>query len=317
MAKVQEPEITLASTTETQEELDHAVSANWREPFDPEVAAKAKEEREKAEAAEAAKKPVGSAPADKRGTAVESEEENDGEVPKGVQKRIDKVTGRAKAAEQRVKDLEARLEAIEKKGGNKPEVKVTPEPKADLEPQKKDFKDPDEWVKAHGRWAARDEARKAASVTATETEDARTAEVFEAHLGRTQEFRAAHPDFDEKVEGSTIPFSEAVAIAIVEADNGPDVAYYLAEHPDELKEIAGQSRARQVMAIGRISASLSTAGSTATTTTTTTKPKTPAPITPSRTGKVATTARSITDENISTDEFIKLRNEQDRAKRRR
>ena len=75
-----EPIITLASTTETQDELDHATSENWRTPFDPEKAKVEREEREKTEAAaaaEAAKKTDGSAPADKRGTEGESESDDE------------------------------------------------------------------------------------------------------------------------------------------------------------------------------------------------------------------------------------------------
>jgi hypothetical protein len=304
---VKDPEITLASTTETQDELDHAVSPNWREPFDPEKAAK---ERETAEAAEAVKKPTGSAPAEKRGTEGEGESEDE-PIPKGVQKRIDKYAGRAKAAEDKAKQLEERLNALEQKTNPKT-VEV---PKADTEPLKKDFKDPDEWIKAHGMWAAREVARQNAAKAEAATVDAHTKEVFDAHLERVNKFREDHDDFDEKVDANTTVFTEAVAIAIIESDNGPEITYHLANHPEELEKIAGMSRARQVMEIGKLSASLSPSGSSKTTTTTTTRSHTPSPITPVRTTKTAASTTKL--EDADTDSFIKMRNQQERDARRR
>jgi hypothetical protein len=305
-----EPEITLASTTETQDELDHAVSKNWREPFDPD---KAKTERETkdAEAAKAAKKPAGSAPADTRGTEGEGESEDDEPLPKGVQKRIDKYAGRAKAAEAKQKELETRLAALE----SKTTTITTTTPKEDLEPQKKDFKDPDEWIKAHGKWAAREVARESDARAEVEAADAHTQEVFDQHLERVNKFREEHDDFDEKVDAVTTTFSEAVAIAIVEADNGPDITYHLATHPEELEKISKMSRARQVMQIGILSASLSPSGSGTTTTTTTQRSRTPAPITSLKTTKTASSTTKL--EDASTDDFIKMRNQHERDARRR
>jgi hypothetical protein len=306
-----EPEITLASTTETQDELDHAVGPNWREPFDPD---KAKETREKkdAEAAKATKKPDGSAPTETRGKEGESKtEDEDEELPKGVQRRIDKYAGRAKAAEAKTKELEERLAAIENK--NKPAEKTTST--QDLEPQKKDFKDPDEWVKAHGKWAAREVARESDARAEVQAAEAHTQEVFDAHLTRVNKFREEHDDFDEKVDAATTVFSEAVAIAIVEADNGPEVTYHLATHPEELEKISKMSRPKQMMAIGVLSASLSPSRSEDTTTTTTTRSRTPAPITPLRTTKTASSTTKL--EDASTDDFIKMRNRQEADARRR
>lgn len=303
-----EPEITLASTTETQEELDHAVGPNWREQFDPE---KAKEARE-AEDAKASKTTDGSAPTETRGNEGGSKSEDDDEpIPKGVQKRIDKYAGRAKAAESKVKELEDRLAAIER--NTRPTTTTTP--KEDLEPQKKDFKDPDEWVKAHGKWAAREVARESDANAEKLAIEAHTQEVFDAHLDRVNKFREEHDDFDEKVDAVTISFSESVAIAIVEADNGPEITYHLATHPEELEKISKMSRARQVMAIGQLSASLSPSRSDSSTTTVTTRSRTPAPIRPIHTTKTATSTTKL--EDASTDDFIKMRNRQEAESRRR
>jgi hypothetical protein len=314
-----EVEITLASTTETQDELDHAVSSNWREPFDPEKAKVQREEKEKAAAAEAVKTTGGSAPPEKPVVKVEGEGEPEGDeepLPKGVQRRIDTLTKRSKTAEQENRSLRERLEALETKAGVKPAEKSgEPAPKADLEPLKKDFKDPDEWVKAHGKWAAREVAREAAVKAEQDAADSYTQEVFDAHLARTQGFRAEHPDFDEKVDASTTVFSESLAIAIVEAENGPAVTYYLAEHPEELEKISKLSKAKQMMEIGRLSASLSpSTESKDRTTTTQTRPRTPTPITPVRSTKTASSATNLSE--MDTDTFIKRRDEQEREARR-
>lgn len=309
MSTENEPVVTLASTTETQDELDHATSPNWREQFDPEKAKTERVQREKDAAAEEAKtKAGGQAPPAARGPEGESEsDDDDTPLPKGVQRRLDKLTHRLKLAESKLE---------EKEKAKVTETPVVSDVKEDKEPQKKDFADSDDWVRAHGLWAAREVSRQNVAATAQKAEEAHSTEVFQAHLGRLDAFRGEHPDFDKTIETATIPFSQAVAIALVEADNGPAIAYHLAKHPDEFEKLSKMSQHRQIMEIGRISASLSPSdGSAAQVTPTATRSKTPAPITPEKTTKAA--AANVPLSELGTDDFIKRRDEEERAKRRR
>lgn len=61
-----------------------------------------------------------------------------------------------------------------------------------------------------------------------------------------------YPDFEEVVSESDAPVTQAMSQAIVESDVGADIAYYLAQHPDEAKAIATLSPVRQIAAIGRL-----------------------------------------------------------------
>lgn len=61
-----------------------------------------------------------------------------------------------------------------------------------------------------------------------------------------------YTDFEEVVGESDAPVTQAMSQAIVESDFGADIAYYLAQHPDEAKAIAQLSPIRQVAAIGKL-----------------------------------------------------------------
>jgi hypothetical protein len=65
---------------------------------------------------------------------------------------------------------------------------------------------------------------------------------------------AKYEDFDEKV-GELKPVNEFI-VAIMDADNGADIAYYLGSHPDEVQRIAQLSPIAQMRAIGRLEAKL-------------------------------------------------------------
>ena len=82
-----------------------------------------------------------------------------------------------------------------------------------------------------------------------------------------------YEDFAEVV-GELTP-TTPWAIALMEADNGHDIAYYLGQHMDEAKAIAQMSPLGQVRAIGRLEAKLAATPPKAVT-----PSKAPAPITP-------------------------------------
>lgn len=82
-----------------------------------------------------------------------------------------------------------------------------------------------------------------------------------------------YPDFEEVVGESEAPISREMGQAIVESDHGADIAYYLAQHPDEAKAIAQLSPIRQIAAIGRLEAKVTQPAARKTT-------EAPAPITP-------------------------------------
>lgn len=322
-----ENDITIASTTATQAELDHATGPNWREPFDPAKPAEkteaAKTETTSDTTAEPGKPATKTAPASEPGKAgaKEGESEADKELPPGVKKAIDRATFHRKEAERRASAAEAELARLR---GDKPADTAKPAAKAngDPEPQLKDFKTWDEWNEARNRWVVRDEQRKVEANQHQAREQETVKQTFDGHLARVEAYTTEHPDFVEKVESldgfqfASDNANRSFQVAIVETDNGPQVLEYLADHPEEMDKFAGYSPVKVQLAIGRISAALSPSVSEAPP-----APKTvPVSRTPAPTTKVrhsaAAPATRLDDPKLSTDDFIKIRNEQEQNKRR-
>lgn len=67
---------------------------------------------------------------------------------------------------------------------------------------------------------------------------------------------AAHPDYVEVAEASTVVIQEATAMAIMAADNGGDIAYHLGKNPQEAASIAALPPLHQLIAVGQLSARL-------------------------------------------------------------
>lgn len=313
-----ENDITIASTTATQAELDHATGPNWREPFDPAKPAE-KTEAEKTATpgdttAEPGKPAPKTAPASEPGKAGarEGESEADTDLPPGARKRIDRLTAKLKAAEAERDSLRPKPAA----------TTTAPAPIGDPEPQLKDFETWDKWNEARNRWVVRDEQRKVEANQHQAREQETVKQTFDGHLSRVEAYTTEHPDFVEKVESldgfkfASENANRSFQIAIVETDNSPEVLEYLADHPEEMEKFATLSPVKVQLAIGRISAALSPSVSEAPP-----APKvppvsrTPAPTTQVRRSAAAPATR-LDDPKLSTDDFIKMRNEQERTKRR-
>lgn len=274
--------VTLASTTSTQAELEHAASDDWRSPF----TAPAATETEGAES---------SATEDK--IAAESEtastEQSAGKNGKnethtsGWQKRIDRLTARNKRIETENAELRARLEtpAAPRQADPTPAVAAT-KPAQTGVPQLKDYASAEEWFDArleHTRKQEREQQESTAS-----NEEIR--QTWEAHNSRISEARAKYADFDEVAETfGNIEIPQASALAIIEQPNSADVTYYLATHTEEAKKLANMRPLAQVAAIARISDKV--AGSSASATAPKPKPasQAPAPIKPVGTGATGST----------------------------
>ena len=77
-----------------------------------------------------------------------------------------------------------------------------------------------------------------------------------AHESRVDEARGRYADFDAVALNDSIAISESMARAIVESEQGPDLAYYLGKNPGEAERIAGLNPISAVREIGRIEARL-------------------------------------------------------------
>lgn len=237
------------------------------------------------------------APAPEPGT-----EKDDKSEPKkngGWQKRIDKLTARNYELEKELQ--EARVK--------KDPPAAAPEPPG--KPQLETYKTREEWEEAVMDWKIEQRVAKEREESVQAEENARTAEIFQAHNQRISEARGKYDDFEEVVKSAKVDFSRDAGLAIFELENGPDVMYHLATHQDELKELAKMSPIRQIAKLGVISQSLSGSGSPSAV-----KPatKVPPPIEPVGASGATST---VDPDSLSTDEYVRMRNKEERDRRKR
>lgn len=212
--------------------------------------------------------------------------------PDGVVKRIGRLVKKQTLTEEaltKAKESAAYYKGLAEGGKGKEEPKKE-EPKVDVAPQEEDFEDMGDYYKAvaehSGRTAVEDAmAAKETKDKATEaktTKDTRA----ETHRKRVETAMEAHPDYAEKVfvDDGTVFINDEMYENIVDSEKGAEVAYYLAEHPDEAQAIYDLKFPRAVSrAMGRIEDKVSL--STPQKSTGKSISKAPPPISPSRGGK--------------------------------
>lgn len=149
----------------------------------------------------------------------------------------------------RVRELEADLAAVK---GKKPEPSAAPT----IEQHNFD-------VAAHSRataeWAASQAVDAFKFQQNQEAATRRLQEVTETYNGKVAQFSTQHPDFVEKVTAIPYQPSEAVQLAIMAHDNGPAIAYALANDDDLAFQLASIQPHLAAAAVDRIASRLAAA----------------------------------------------------------
>jgi len=191
----------------------------------------------------------------------------------GAQRRIEELTRARRLAELDAEFWKAKAlgmkEAEPPATVEKPTVKPNPE---DFETTAAYLDARDEWVREEARRIAREEHQRA---RAQDDEEAEAAERQEAWLAKQDETTKAHPDYAEKTavvintlakfapDGKIIrnngPAAYAIAHALQVSEQGPELYYYLGEHPDELRELMDLYPTKAVIRLGAIEARLALA----------------------------------------------------------
>jgi hypothetical protein len=166
--------------------------------------------------------------------------------PKGVQKRIDELTGNWRNAE-RDRDY-WREQAI--KGQQPPAPVVTGKPTL----EQFEF-DQEKFLEALADWKL-NERDKAAETKRKETEAKEAAEKrTKTFVEREAKYAAGKDDYRSVAEVGNDPSficTPAMAEAILEAEEGPALLHYLDTHRDEAARIAQMSPTQTALALGRI-----------------------------------------------------------------
>jgi hypothetical protein len=164
-------------------------------------------------------------------------------------------------ARQQAEERAARAEEALAEAKTKPADQQAP-PQQDPRPNRTQFNDPDSYEEALIEWSTRRAAAQAAVAIPAETarRDAEAAAVeHQRHVAasfaeRASEFQAEHDDYQETVSNEALQISTPMSAAILQADNGPAIAYYLGKNPKEAATISQMAPAKQLVEIGRLSA---------------------------------------------------------------
>lgn len=128
---------------------------------------------------------------------------------------------------------------------------------------------------------------------------AREAQTRQAHAQqefqkRTEEVRAAHPDFDDVVQGvEHVPVPPALQQALLTSSVGPEIMYQLASNPAELARIAALPPYDAFREIGRLEAKASSTAAPTPKTAPRSAARPPAP--PTNVGGTKAPTRSLDD----------------------
>ena len=267
------PDMSVASTTATQEEIDHAVSADWRKPIpSKEPAQPAEAEVEQETEVPVTSEEVETAPASEPEPMQEEDQRPKGKG--GFQKKIDKLTKEKSEAlsakallERELADFKDRFTEIEARLAGKPAG--TPDEKAKPEfltrpmPLESEigtkYKDWNEYILDLVDWKSDEKlAKRDQLAQQNETQEIQESRQ-ENYREAAKEFADQHPDFNEAIANATkagMKLPEPIIDLIQELPNGPEVTYYLVTNPDEALELIGMSPAMGFAAIGRISQGL-------------------------------------------------------------
>jgi len=206
-----------------------------KEPEKPVPEVKVDLPQEKAEAVEA----TAEAPLEEQEQTTEKDPEK--ATTRRFERRIDRAHKRAAEAQARAELLERELA----------ELKVKSQPQVpSAAPRMEDFTDVQEYVKAYATYEkdqAIKEYEKKQRDAAVQSQQKKLVEHWEAGVSKAQ---SKYDDWDEVV-GDIKP-TTPWAYAMMEADNGPDIAHYLGTHPAEVRRIAALTPSSQFREIGKL-----------------------------------------------------------------
>ena len=148
-------------------------------------------------------------------------------------------------------EAKARADLLEKR---LVEVQQTQAPKQDGAPRLEDFTDIEDFRKAVDKHAYERGLKESETKRRQEAAKREQESLVASWEKKVDRASAKYDDFDEKV-GELKP-NTPWGYAVMEADNGDDIAYYLGTHMEEARQIAALPPAAQIRAIGRLEAKL-------------------------------------------------------------
>jgi len=203
---------------------------------------------------------------DAASAAAESETQPDkpegegGEPPKkgGVQRRIDELTRGRRLAEAETEFWKSKALSSDGKQPSRESPPASP-----TKPNPSDFETTEAYLDARDEWVKRDTLR-GVEERIQKSEQARTqqseAEILSAEWGeRESTTQEKHADYEavtaqamESFQESKGPGTNSIAHAIQYSEAGPEILYYLGQHPEEARRLFTLHPTQAVIAVGRI-----------------------------------------------------------------
>lgn len=191
------------------------------------------------------------------------------------QERIDEVVGQRETEKRRADELQAKLDALTKQAETpKPTQAVVedePDPYSLNEDGTEKYPlgefDP-QYIRdltrfSNEQWHAKNEARKAEELANAEVAKAQT-ELKNEWNNKLETVQERYPDFREKGQnlidtfsGISQAYGEYLSTTIMSMEYGPDVLYYLSNHPEEAHAIVNSGATKATIALGRLEARFS------------------------------------------------------------
>ena len=173
-------------------------------------------------------------------------------IPKGVQKRIDRAIRRQYEAEAEAKYLREQIARAQAQPVQQQAQATITEDAPRLE----NFQTYEDFLRAQARFEAKQEINQTlaaqAQREAMERAQAAQRQTAESWQQKVTKATAELPDFADVVGSSSAPMPEHVKQMVLNSDQGPKLAYYLATHPDEAEQIATQHPLAAIRALVRI-----------------------------------------------------------------
>lgn len=246
----------------------------------------------------------GSTPENTQADAAADDHEH--KLPKGVQKRIDRLT-RDKYRTQAELDIARReLESIRSQRAEPQRATQA----AEGAPKPDQFSSYEDYLEAKAEWKAEQKVAellgRQAEATKRQSAEAEKSERQKAWEKRADDAMGIYDDFEEVALSPDVPVSQAMAEAIQRAEKGADVLYYLGKNTEVAEKIARMDPLSAAIEIGKLEATITRPAAKKAT-------SAPAPISP--VGARASVSKD--PEKMSTQEWMAWRNEQINSKRKR
>ena len=243
--------ITIESTTDTPEAIQEALGKSAEPVEQP----PAKEPEPKSP--EAAIPPEAKTAGDGEPDKEEVQEEESKAVPKGVQKRIDRLTREKYELAGRVKAMEDRL--AEKPPAEKPKEPAVIATEGRPDPNDPTFKTYEEYLEALTDWKTEQKLKARDAKQARAEAESKQAEKLDAWAKRVEAIRAEpeYENFDDVLRtADEIQVPAAIGEVILDSEVGPQLAYWLAKNMGEYQRIAALGPLAAARELGKIEAAL-------------------------------------------------------------